>query len=475
MAFAQLLSTTADRQGNIITDGNAACTYQELPGLLAHMEEWLAVHDLPRHACLAIECTNTVPALMTLLYLLAHEYQFMLVPPVDSRGADLPPLPTFCIGRLTFKDTTDLASWPETALCLEPNPQYDCTTAHHQTRGMLFLRTSGSMGNAKIVVHGHTHLWHNAANCVQRFHLTDQDRVLIAAPIFHMYGLGAALLPAVMAGASVQIMEKPNIITYMDAEQRFDPNVAFLIPTLCDMFVQRRRTPRSYRLTVTAGQRIKEEVFRTFDARFGCLINLYGSTELGAIAATRPHDELDVRATTIGRPMPNVTARLDQASGDADLGELVCNHPHGFLAYVDNAGTTLQEAPDWFATGDLATIQQDGTIQILGRSNLSVNRNGYLVLFSDIEHAIETIDGVAQAVVVSLPAEGKRGQELAVWCVLGAGVRFTETDLRAACFSVLPNYAVPDQVLVTTTLPVLPSGKVDRQMLVDMLTNPDTM
>jgi acyl-CoA synthetase (AMP-forming)/AMP-acid ligase II len=300
-----------------------------------------------------------------------------------------------------------------------------------------------------------------------------------------MYGLGAGFLPAVIAGASIDLQENTHLLKYLERERTFKPNIAFLTPALCDMFLQRRGEARIYKVAVSAGARLKEDIVRAFDDRFGTLVNLYGSTELGAISAASPDDALDLRATTIGRPMADVTLAPassvqteaqhavqdgpNSQSAEPQTDELYCHHPWGFEAYIDEHGHLISPAAAWFKTGDLARLYPDGCVQILGRADNSINRDGYLVLLADIERAMEQIEAIAQVVVLTTPAERQRGQYLAAFCVLKEGIHLDEARIRAQCFDCLPRYAIPDEVFLLDAFPTLPSGKVDRQALIARL------
>ncbi|NJP04553.1 MAG: long-chain fatty acid--CoA ligase [Chloroflexaceae bacterium] len=418
----------------------------------------------------------------------------MLLPPLSNKEqlSELKPLPTFCQYRLTVhypeqKIVPEDAWNPAHFLNITVNPNYQSESPQgHDLGAKLYLRTSGSMGASKIVVHSHTRLFQNTHNCVERFQLKHTDRVTIAVPIFHMYGLGAGFLPSIIAGASIDLQENTNLLKYLEHERRFDPNAAFLTPALCDMLLQRRGGERRYQVAVSAGARLKAELVYAFDERFGSLVNLYGSTELGAISAASPDDTVVTRATTIGRPMTGVTmlpaAQLPSTTNASEppesvfqtpepvMDELYCHHPWGFEAYIDDHGATISQAETWFKTGDLATFNPDGSLRILGRADNSVNRDGYLVLLSDIERVIENIEAVAQVVALATRTENQRGQYLIACCVLKPEMHLDGAAIRTACFDRLPRYAIPDEVLVMDALPTLPSGKVDRQALVAQAT-----
>jgi acyl-coenzyme A synthetase/AMP-(fatty) acid ligase len=329
------------------------------------------------------------------------------------------------------------------------------------------------MGASKIVVHNHQGLLGNAQNCALKYGFNAESRALIPVPVAHMYGFGAEFLPAVMTGAAIDLLEKTNLFKYLDREKQFRPTIVFGTPTICEMLLKGYKTARScYKVFVTSGQRISDEIFRAFDPCVnGRLINQYGSTELGATAACSPGDPLDDRATTIGKPMRGVELRLgsreDNTGRRSSPGELYCRHPYGFEGYVDEDGEWLQQvSPDgWYRTGDLATAKPGGSLSVTGRADASVNRRGYLVLLSDIERVMEKLGSLSEVVVVAGKDDSGQGQKIAAFCVPRPTAILDASEIRRHCFDLLPHYAIPDEVHVTATLPVLPSGKVDRQTL----------
>lgn len=105
----------------------------------------------------------------------------------------------------------------------------------------------------------------------------------------------------------------------------------------------------------------------------------------------------------------------------------------------------------------------NGYFQITGRAGNSLNRRGYLVHFADIERQMEQIARLEQVVLSKGEAE-----RITAFCVLGYQTLLSDAQIREQCFDRLPNYAIPDAVLLLNALPLLPSGKVDRQRLMVM-------
>jgi len=490
-AWLETIAGASESQQNELTDGHWTVSYEALPTALAAFTSYFAAHGIDQRACMALECPNTVPGALTLLYLLQQGVSFVLLPPSEQGEAPSAwkPLPRFCQYRLAVKvgpaqpaQVAAQAQLPAPAefLLLERNPHYQppIDRALHAP-GRLFLRTSGSMGAAKLVVHQQASLLDNAQNCVEKYGFTSADRCVIPVPLAHMYGLGAEFLPAILAGAAIDLQEKSNLLRYLAREKVFQPTIAFVTPTICDMLLKGFKRPRTnYKVIVTSGQRISEMLFRAFDERVnGCLVNQYGSSELGAIAACDPSDPLELKATTIGRPMAGVALRIDGEAAylaitEEGSGELLCRHPYGFEGYVDEAGKWLYQRPSasWYPTGDLAKPVTANAIQVVGRAGNSINRRGYLVQFADIERQMEEIPAIAQVVVIRAAArpnsDPNADAPIAAICVVQPDEMVTSAQLRQHCFERLPPYAIPDEILIVERMPLLPSGKVDRQALV---------
>jgi acyl-CoA synthetase (AMP-forming)/AMP-acid ligase II len=474
MSFATQLDATARSSASqsaqrILTDGQFTVTYAALPEILSTFADCFARHGVAREACLAVECPNSVPSALTLLYLFQQEMSFVLLPPSEQgeQASEWKPVPAFCQYRLVVKRAAAECdeSWvyrPDNFLSLQANSDYQPpVNPDLAAPGYLYLRTSGSMGASKLVVHTHTTMLNNAQGCVKEYRYTSADRLILPVPMAHMYGWGVGFLPAILAGASIDFVDQTNLLRYLAHEKKFNPTVALVTPTLVSILLTGFRTPRHYRLAITATQRIQENAFRDFDVAIGgCFVNQLGSSEMGAIAVCEPEDDLAYKATTIGKPFPGVQLKVDES------GELYCQHPAGFIGYVDERGQWLQrQTPnDWFRTGDLARRLPNGYFQITGRAGNSMNRRGYLVQFAEIERQMEQIPGIVQVIVVG---DGNT-ERITACCVLSDKALLTGSQIREKCFEHLPHYAIPDAVLLLDTLPLLPTGKVDRQRLTAM-------
>lgn len=485
MKIISQVNQSQTTQINFLTDGKLICHYQDFPEVFNSLQKTLKQRGVTRENHLCLEVENSLTSAIILLYLLERGYSFLLLPKPQKNSllinSDEQFIPSFCQYKLTTESLTNNGKEinltdPDKFFQIEENSQsINHNSNITDTEPKLYLKTSGSTGKPKMAVHSHYKLEGNIRNCVNRLGLNNKDRVAIPVPIYHMYGLGAAFLPSVAVGASIDLQKGANLLRYLQREQQFNPNVAFMTPIFCETLLKGRKSPRKYRLTVAAGDRFREEAFSKYESRMGTLVKLYGSTEMGAISAASPDEPIEVRSQTVGKPMTEVQMRL-QASSQLgkeevmeDVGELWCYHKYSFDGYVDNHGEQIHQSPEnqdgWFQTKDLGRILPDGHIEVLGRCDHSVNRDGLLVFFSEVEQAIESISGIDSVVVVS-KGESQRGKALTAYCVPAKGMEISATEIKSSCFNILPKRAIPDYINIVKSLPLMPNGKVDRQKLI---------
>lgn len=462
-------ATIAD---HILADDQEILTYAQLDAGLAELDEQFAAVGVAAEDSVLLATANRLAAVRGLLYLLERGYDTVLLP--EDRVENPAASPAFCRWRLEArsedKDTTRPA-----ALHLAPNPGYRAACALPPDAPRLMLQTSGSTGTPKLAVHHHRGLRQNALRCVERFRLHADDRVALPVPIYHMFGLGAGLLPALAAGASVNLQAGANLLRFNQHEQTFNPTVAFMTPAFATSLLQIRRTPRPYRLTVTAGDRFRADRLDRYEHAFGPVVQLYGSTEQGAIAAATPELPITLRQRTAGTAMTGVELRV--AAPEGEPGELLCRRDDGFIAYLDYAGgmhPSGHRADGWWPTRDFARLDSAGHLEVLGRSDHSVNRDGVLVFFAEIERVIEALDTVAMVAVTADTQEGPRGRRLIAHCLARTNTELSPAQIRAHCLAQLPRRAVPDDIRLVEHLPLLANGKLDRSRLATTPENPTT-
>ncbi len=480
------LSTEPRSRDRVLTDGRHTLSYAGTAYLLDRLDERFAQAGVTRRHPMALECSQSVAGALAILHVLSREHDVVLLPELgDSAKESGTPrfIPSFCPWVVTASARPGDRS-PEEGITIATNEAFTEEPVIASFKGPdLYLRTSGSTGVPKLTRMSHQKWLNNGLACVDRWSLTPEDRLLVPVPIFHSYGFGAAFLPGLLAGAAMDFGAGANLLRYLEREERFQPTVAFLTPALCDMFQSVRKSPRLYRFAVTAGDKVKRETMAAFEPRFGPLLNLYGSAEMGAVSSATPEDPPEVRLATAGYPLAGIELRVEETGDTIEVGpgesagRLLCRQKNGSDGYLIQDGQ-IQEGSwrfeprgdeDWFPTGDLAKIRADGYVEILGRSGLSIKRDGLLVVFADVEAAVEKASGVRRVVVVSA-GESRRGDRLVAVCLADQGTEAPRPDaVRRRCFKLLPRYAVPDEVVIVDSLPQLPSGKVDRRAVRELV------
>ena len=465
---AEAIARALARPGGKIADGTAEMSYADVAVAMEQVNATLAGAGITATDCLALVCGNDLPSAIVLLALLAGGRNFLLLPPAPPAGqaGHMVMAETFCRYRLQPRAPqgtphdwvviTKSGSWQA-----DPPAGPPC----------FFVPTSGSSARAKIVRHFHGRLLQAATFCAERLGLTAADRIALPVPIAHMFGLGAAFIPAILAGACIDIQAQGNVLRFLARERLFCPNVAFLIPGFADSIERLRKVPRRYRITVMAGDRLTADLFDRYETLHGCVVNLYGSSELGVIAAGDPADPAHLRRATIGRLMAGAEIRHEagRAADKTHTVPLYVAHRFGFECYVGMDGRAVREpdssqaSGDGFRTGDIGRLV-DGYLVVYGRGDDLVNRDGILTGCGDVAAAIATLPGIAEAVVLG-GVMSRRGSTLIAFCVLAKDCHWQGADLRKACLTVLPTRAVPDAFLFLPALPRLANGKVDRLAL----------
>src|SRR5436305_6878035 len=385
-ALLRWLSTADGVRDRVLTDGRHTLSYAEMPALLDRLDDRFARVGAGRRHPVALECAQSVAGALAILHLLSRQIDVVLLPELGetAKEAGTPRfIPSFCSHVVTAASSRSPlgVDRPENGIEVVPNEAFAEEPAVAAGAGAragpdLYLRTSGSTGTPKLTRMAHQKWLNNALACVERWRLTRDDRLSVPVPIFHSYGFGAAFLPGLLAGSAMDVGSGGNILRYREREECFDPNVAFLTPALCDMFLSVRKSPRSYRLVVTAGDKIKRETMAGFEPRFGPLLNLYGSAAMGAGSAAAPDDPPDRRLATAGYPLAGIELRVEEGGAEIEaavepgVGRLQCrqqNGSDGYLILEERWRFVPRREDEWFETGDLARLRADGYLEILGR------------------------------------------------------------------------------------------------------------
>jgi fatty-acyl-CoA synthase len=336
--------------------------------------------------------------------------------------------------------------------------------------------TSGTTGAPKGATLSHHNILNNGFFVGELLGYTEADRVCIPVPFYHCFGMVMGNLGATSHGACMVVPAAafdPGATLAAVASERCTS--LYGVPT---MFIAELDHPEfasfdlgSLRTGIMAGAPCPVEVMRRVvsDMHMGEVSICYGMTETSPVSTqTRRDDELDLRVGSVGRAGPHVEIKIvDPGSGlvveRRQTGELCTRGYSVMLGYWEDAERTAEaiDAAGWMHTGDLATMDERGYCNIVGRIKDMVIRGGENVYPREIEEFLHGHPAVADVQVIGVPDE-RYGEELCAWIVARAGAEVSEEDVREFCRARLAHFKVPRYVLVVEEFPMTVTGKVQK-------------
>lgn len=336
------------------------------------------------------------------------------------------------------------------------------------------LVTSGTTGRSKVVPLGHRQMLAYAQTMVDWLRLEPGDIGCSLSPLHLAGGLRGTFLIPVLSGGSVVCLAEGDTDGFFRAISEFQLTY-FGAGFAVHRAILRRAAHfqgavahhRLRFLRTTAGRLEPDEIDRLetiFDAPV--VVGL-GSTEVCGIA----HDPLPPRPRkrgAVGIPTANEIAVVD-ASGRLcardSVGEILVRGPLVFDGYLDDPDLTARSfVGNWFRTGDLGRIDEDGYVFLCGRITEMINRGGEKISPAEIDGALESLAGVAEAAAFGIPHAGL-GEELVAAVVRDAGATITESDVIDHVRVRMGTRQVPRRVYFVDRLPRTESGKVQRSVL----------
>jgi fatty-acyl-CoA synthase len=338
--------------------------------------------------------------------------------------------------------------------------------------------TSGTTGFPKGATLSHHNILNNGLFIAGAMKLTEHDRVCIPVPLYHCFGMVIGNLGCLTHGAAMVYPSEgfdPLATLETIAEERC--TAVYGVPT---MFIAEMDHPdfakfdlSSLRTGMMAGSPCPIEVMK----RAFSLMHLsevvigYGMTETSpASFASATDDPIERRVSTVGRILPHVEAKVIDAEGRivprGTAGELLTRGYLVMLGYWDDEEKT-REAIDpagWMHTGDLATIDDEGYCNIVGRIKDMVIRGGENVYPREIEEFLYRHPKIQDVQVIGVP-DARYGEELCAWVRLRDSETATEEEIRAFCQGQIAHYKVPRYVKFVDGFPMTVTGKIQKFLM----------
>lgn len=335
------------------------------------------------------------------------------------------------------------------------------------------LYTSGTTGRPKGAMLSHDNLSSNANVLHSYWHWEDGDVLLHALPIFHVHGLFVALHCALLNGSKVIFLSKFSLPAIKENLPR--STVMMGVPTF---YVRLLEDPefttdmcKNMRLFIAGSAPLLSETFKEFENISGHkILERYGMTEAGMITSN-PYDG-DRVPSTVGYPLPGVTGRIADDKGKeierGEVGILEIKGPNVFQGYWCMPEKTAEEFRDdgFFITGDMATMDDDGRISIVGRAKDLVISGGYNVYPKEVENAIDEMEGVNESAVIGVP-HPDFGEGVTAIIIKENHSNITEEDIMAFLKEKVARFKQPNKIFFLDELPRNTMGKVQKKALRD--------
>jgi fatty-acyl-CoA synthase len=378
--------------------------------------------------------------------------------------------------RVVFLGGADWSSLLQAGASVDPGRVAAIAAQLSPTDAINIQYTSGTTGFPKGATLTHRNILNNGFFVGEYCHYTEADRVCIPVPFYHCFGMVMGNLGCSSHAATMVIPAPgfdPTATLSACAQERCTS--LYGVPT---MFIAMLDDPafddydlRSLRTGIMAGSPCPVEVMRRVIElmHMGEVGIAYGMTETSPVSTqTTADDPLEMRVGSVGRVHPHVEIKvIDPGTGETvargEPGEL-CTRGYSVMAgYWEDPERTADaiDADAWMHTGDLATMDDDGYVAIVGRIKDLVIRGGENVYPREVEEFLYGHPAIADVQVIGVPDE-RYGEELMAWVVPREGRSLDEEEVREFCRGRIAHYKVPRYVRFVDSFPMTVTGKIQK-------------
>jgi len=338
--------------------------------------------------------------------------------------------------------------------------------------------TSGTTGFPKGATLTHANILNNGFFVGEAIRLTEADRLCIPVPLYHCFGMVMGNLGCVTHGATmIYPADAFDPLSVLEALAEERCTALYGVPT---MFIAELDHPRfaefdlsTLRTGIMAGSPCPIEVMKRVQSQMNLrqVTIAYGMTETSPVSTQSSVDDpLERRVSTVGRVQPHIEIKIVDAQGRVvprgTTGEF-CTRGYSVMRGYWNDDDRTREAIDaggWMHTGDLATMDDEGYVNIVGRLKDMVIRGGENIYPREVEEFLYRHPKVQDVQVIGVP-DPKYGEELCAWIRLRDGQTATAEDVREFCRGQIAHYKVPRHVKFVDAFPMTITGKIQKYLM----------
>jgi fatty-acyl-CoA synthase len=342
--------------------------------------------------------------------------------------------------------------------------------------------TSGTTGFPKGATLSHHNILNNGYFVGRTLKYTEKDRICVPVPLYHCFGQVMSCLAATSHGCCLVFPSEafePGAV--LEAVEKERCTSLYGVPTMFIAELEHANFPKtdfaSLRTGIMAGSPCPIEVMKRVqkDMHMPDITICYGMTETSPVSTqSKTDDPLEKRVATVGCVHPNLEVKIvDPSNGHVmprgTVGELCTRGYSVMLGYWDDLHSTRQaiDGARWMHTGDLATMDNDGYVNIVGRIKDMVLRGGENIYPREVEEFLYTKSEIADVQVIGVP-DAKYGEELMAWIKLRPGANLTGEELRAYCKGKIATYKIPRYWKFADSFPMTVTGKIQKYKMREM-------
>ena len=344
-----------------------------------------------------------------------------------------------------------------------------------QIAAMIF--TSGTTGRPKGAMLSHRTMLYQSAIVSARREFGPGDCPYVVAPMVHIFGLAGMFLPVIYAGAALELAARFDVETVINALKRGHLTRLYGAPpmfaALLAHSVETGRPIEAPRLKeiLAGGSPLDPDLRRGVEKAFGMTLGHgYASTEFSPIATSTVSEPANEGAA--GRPPPGIDVMLVDQTGrevaPGEIGEVWCRGPCRMSGYYRDPEATaaVMRRDDWIAIGDLAYLDEDGQIHLVGRLKELIIRSGFNVYPAEVESVLNSHPTVLQTAVVGRTVPGN--EEVIAFVQAAPGQEIDVEKLAQHASAGLAPYKRPARIIELDALPVGPTGKLSKVTMREM-------